>query len=114
MDHDGTLVRFTRHGMGEGEPELTLDLASKWLQIVLGNDIRPGAMAFRSEGVRLCCSGSPVLELLQEYERLGTHLILCKTCLDRFGLADEVRVGVVGGMGDIVAAQFTATKVLSL
>lgn len=44
----------------------------------------------------------------------GTHLILCRTCLERFALLDRVRVGIVGGMGDIQAAQVTARKVIAL
>lgn len=64
--------------------------------------------------MKLAVEGSPVLEQLSRLEEKGVHLILCKTCLDFFGLAEKVRVGVVGGMGDILAAQAIATKVLSL
>ncbi len=35
-------------------------------------------------------------------------------CLDYYGLRASVRVGIVGGMGDIVAAMNTASKVISL
>jgi len=41
-------------------------------------------------------------------------LIICKTCLDYYGLVDKVRVGIVGGMGDIIAAQALANKVITL
>ena len=64
--------------------------------------------------MRLVCEGSPVLDRLRALEAKGVHLIICKTCLDMMGLADKVAVGVVGGMGDIVAAQWTADKVVSL
>ena len=42
------------------------------------------------------------------------HLVLCRTCLEHYGLLDQVRVGVVGGMGDIVAAQAMASKVVTI
>jgi sulfur relay (sulfurtransferase) complex TusBCD TusD component (DsrE family) len=64
--------------------------------------------------VKLAVEGSPVLEQLQELERRGCHLVLCQTCLNYFGLVDKVKVGTVGGMGDILAAQATARKVISL
>ena len=35
---------------------------------------------------------------------MGVELVLCSTCLDRFGLTDQVAVGVIGGMGDIITA----------
>jgi hypothetical protein len=34
--------------------------------------------------------------------------------LDYFGLLEKIRVGIVGGMGDIIAAQWLADKVISL
>ena len=109
-----SLVSFTRNGMGSADPELQLKLAGVWLQVCLDNEHLPGAITFYTDGVRLACEGSPVLDLLAEYERRGVHLILCKTCLDTFGLTDQVRVGLVGGMGDIFAAQAKAAKIIAL
>jgi sulfur relay (sulfurtransferase) complex TusBCD TusD component (DsrE family) len=40
--------------------------------------------------------------------------VLCKTCLDTFGLTEKVEVGVIGGMGDILEALQQAQKVISL
>ncbi len=110
-----TLVAFTRYGIGHaGDEALQLKLAGTWLRMCIENKRYPGAMTFYTDGVRLACEGSPVLEDLAALEREGVHLILCKTCIDALGLADAVRVGVIGGMGDIFAAQATATKVVSL
>jgi hypothetical protein len=39
---------------------------------------------------------------------------LCSTCLNYFNLADQVQVGIVGGMTDILEAQRRAEKVISL
>ncbi len=58
--------------------------------------------------------GSPALERLRSFEARGVKLVICKTCLDFYGLTDKVRAGVVGGMGDIVAAQALAKKVVTL
>jgi hypothetical protein len=112
--HDDTLVMLTRHGMGHADEALQLKLFGVWLQLHLDNGTLPGAMAFYTDGVRLVCRGSPVLDLLRAYEAAGVPLVSCKTCLDAFGLTDTVEVGVVGGMGDIIAAQVHAAKVVSL
>ena len=109
-----TLVVITREGMGSAEPALQKKLVGTWLTLLLEGGDLPGAICFYTDGVKLAVEGSPVLEQLAKLEERGVHLILCKTCLDFFGLAEKVRVGIVGGMGDILAAQMIATKVLPL
>ena len=109
-----TLVVIAREGMGSAEPALQKKLVGTWLTLVLEGGHLPGAICFYTDGVKLAVEGSPVLEQLAKLEERGVHLILCKTCLDFFGLAEKVRVGIVGGMGDILAAQMIATKVLPL
>ncbi|MHB1120700.1 MAG: DsrE family protein [Bellilinea sp.] len=69
---------------------------------------------FYTDGVKLVCQGSPVLTLLEELEAKGVELILCKTCLDYFNLTQKVKVGIVGGMPDIIEAMTKAVKVISL
>jgi hypothetical protein len=39
---------------------------------------------------------------------------VCLTCLNHFGAADRVRVGVIGGMPDIIEAQIRADKVIAI
>lgn len=58
--------------------------------------------------------GSPVLEQLHALEGKGVRLIICSTCLNYFGLQDKVKVGIVGGMADILEAQLRADKVITL
>ena len=109
-----TLILITREGMGSAEPALQQKLIATWLRLLLEGGKLPGAICFYTDGVKLAVEGSPVLEVLAKLEEKGVHLILCKTCLDFFGLAEKVRVGVVGGMGDILAAQTIAARVISL
>ena len=109
-----TVILITREGMGSAEPALQTKLVGIWLKLLLEGEKLPGAICFYTDGVKLAVEGSPVLEALVKLEEKGVHLILCKTCLDAFGLTDKVRAGIVGGMGDILAAQTIAAKVISL
>ena len=109
-----TVILITREGMGSAEPALQAKLVGIWLKLLLEGEKLPGAICFYTDGVKLAVEGSPVLEALVKLEEKGVHLILCKTCLDAFGLTDKVRAGIVGGMGDILAAQTIAAKVISL
>ncbi|NLC12929.1 MAG: hypothetical protein GX768_02630, partial [Chloroflexi bacterium] len=51
---------------------------------------------------------------LRNLEEAGVELIVCSTCLEYFGLVEQVRVGKVGGMPNILAALQQADKVISL
>jgi hypothetical protein len=108
-----TMVLFTRFGMGDAPVELQKKLATTFLTLI-SQDTPPGVIAFYGEGVKLTCDGSPALDSLRALSEKGARLIICQTCLDFFGLRDRVRVGIVGGMGDIIAALKGADKVISV
>lgn len=114
MPHASTLLMITNDGMGHADQPLRHRLIGTYLTLLEQNGTLPGAIAFYTQGVRLVVEGSPVLEQLASLEAKGVHLIACKTCLDALGLTDRLRVGLVGGMGDILAAQAKATKVITL
>ena len=114
QDGKSTLLQVIHDGMGAADPELQHTLLRKYLLLLQENETLPGAICFYTSGVKMVVEGSPVLDVLQSLESRGVRLIICKTCLDYFGLLEKVRAGTVGGMGDIIAAQWLADKVISL
>ncbi len=108
-----TLILFTRFGVGTAPADLAQKLAGIFLSL-LNQANPPGVLAFYGEGVKLVCEGSPVLDALRTLAAKGSTLVICQTCLDYFNLRDSVRVGTIGGMGDIVAAMAGADKVISV
>lgn len=108
------LIVVTNDGMGSADQALRHKLMHTYLSLLDDNDMMPGAIAFYTEGVKLVVEGSPVLDLLKSLEAKGVHLVICKTCLDYFRLMDKVEVGIVGGMTDIIEAQWRAKKVVTL
>jgi len=109
-----TVLLITRNGMGDAEPALQLKLLTTYFKLLDENNILPAAICFYTNGVRLVVEGSPVLDLLKSLETKGVRLILCSTCLNYYNLADQVRVGIVGGMPDIIEAQRRANKVITV
>ncbi|GAP16967.1 DsrE family protein [Levilinea saccharolytica] len=109
-----TVVLIRAEGMGQGERELQLKLIGTYLKLLLENAWLPNAICLYTDGVKLAVSGSPVLEQLKALEERGVRLILCSTCLNYYGLADQVQVGIVGGMNDILEAQMRAERVITL
>ncbi len=105
---------FVNDGLGHAEPALRHELVRRYLGLLGEESYRPAALCFYTEGVRLVVEGSPVLDLLGQLEARGVPLISCQTCLRHYGLIDQVRVGAVGSLHDILEAQFRAAKVITL
>lgn len=113
MDKNTVLV-FQANGMGCAPQELQHLLTQKFLGLLLENNVLPAKILLYTEGVRLACHGSPVVESLREMEARGVEIVLCSTCLDFFGLSDQVEVGIIGGMPDIIESMMQAGKVIRL
>ncbi len=109
-----TVVLITKQGMGSADLALQQQLLDTYLRILLENDTLPAAICFYTDGVKLVAEGSALLERLTEIESRGVRLIACSTCLKYFGLTDKVKVGIVGGMPDIIEAQAAAGKVITI
>jgi len=109
-----TIILITREGMGSTDLPLQHKLLDTYLKLLIENDSLPSIICFYTDGVKLVVEGSPFIERLSQIEQKGVRLIICSTCLSHFGLSEKVRVGVVGGMSDILEAQIKASKVITL
>jgi sulfur relay (sulfurtransferase) complex TusBCD TusD component (DsrE family) len=114
-EHNDIAIVFKTNGLGSTDAQpLKEKLAKTYLTLALQMDPLPAVLCFYTDGVRLACEGSPVLEELKALEASGIRLILCQTCLEALGLVDKVRVGTVGGMGDIITAMWQADSVITV
>jgi intracellular sulfur oxidation DsrE/DsrF family protein len=107
-------ILVTRDGMGTAEPELAHKLAGTYFNLLELQDLLPQAVCFYAEGIRLVTKGSPILEELRSLEAKGVRLIVCGTCVNHYHVAEQVRVGRVGSMKDIIAAQWESEKVITI
>ena len=108
------VIVFNNDGMGQAPEELRHKLASIFLRLLDESDTLPAKMCFYSEGVKLVVEGSPIIRELRALEAKGVELIVCNTCLNYFALIDKVKVGIVGGMPDIISAMWGANSVITL
>ena len=109
-----TVILVTNNGMGNADDKLQQTLFSKYIELLLQNGNLPAALCFYTDGVKLVCEGSPVIEQLRNLESKNIRLIICSTCLNYFNLTDKIQVGIIGGMGDILEAQMKAEKVITI
>lgn len=113
-EKNSTVIILTNDGMGNADTKLQHRLIRAYLTLLNEFDILPSVICFFTQGVKLVVEGSPVLDLLSSLEDKGVWLIVCHTCLNHFGLQDKLQVGFVGGMGDILEAQWRADKVITM
>jgi len=110
------VILATKFGMGHTDNiRLNLNLVTKYFSLLLEGNEYPAVICFYTDGVWLVTENSPILEQLSQLEQKGTRLIVCSTCLDEMGLKKEaVKVGIIGGMIDIIEAQTKAAKVITI
>ncbi len=111
---NSTVILFTHYGLGQGPEELQHKMAVVFLTLLRDQPPLPSQILFYTDGVKLVCQGSPVLEELRVLQEKGVELIVCSTCLGYFGLVDRLKVGIAGGMPDILEAIARAGKVVSV
>ncbi len=109
-----TVILVTNNGMGQADEPLQHKLFQTYLKLLDDSNTLPAAICFYTEGVKLVTTGSPVIADLKTLEAKGVHLVICNTCLNYYGLQERVEVGIVGGMTDIIEAQWRADKVITL
>ena len=108
------VVVFNNNGMGVAEKVLARKLARTFLGVLEADDKLPRTICLYAEGVKLAVKGSSVLEDLQALLDKGVKVLVCTTCLNHFGLMNELQVGEAIGMKEIVDAQWDADKVITL
>ena len=108
------VVLIPSDGMGKTEKPLRHKLFKTYLGLLNQSDLLPAAICFYADGIKMVVEGSPAIDELQALEEKGVRLIVCNTCLNYLGLIDKIKVGIVGGMPDIIEAQWNAEKVITL
>ena len=98
--------------MGRGSDELGKLLMKSFLFAVTQLPQLPRTMLFYNGGARLTVEGSASLEDLKGLEARGVEILTCGTCLNFFGLADQLAVGGVTNMYSIVETLANAGKVI--
>ncbi|WP_459129092.1 sulfurtransferase-like selenium metabolism protein YedF [Guggenheimella bovis] len=100
--------------MGHGSEELGVKLIGVFLKKLWANPEKPESILFYNSGVKLLTKEGGALEALEEIERSGVDLIACGTCVEFYGIEDQVAVGRISGMVEIVDVMMKAEKVITL
>lgn len=96
------IVVISSDQMGNGSEKLGKTLLKAFLYAVTQQDELPQTMLFYNGGVHLTCEDSPALEDLKSLEAQGVEIMSCGTCLNYYGLTEQLKVGTVTNMYVIV------------
>ena len=100
--------------IGDGDRELGTNLMRMYFYTLTQSEDKPGAVLFMNAGVKLPTLDEQVAEHLKALSDAGTEILVCGTCLNFYGLSDQLKVGTVSNMYDIVTRMGKAAKVISL
>ena len=88
--------------MGRGSDELGRVLLKGFLYALAHQPELPQTILFYNGGAHLTVQGSDSLEDLQDMAARGVEILTCGTCLNHYGLTEQLAVGGVTNMYDIV------------
>ena len=107
-----TVVVIDSNLMGRGNDELGKVLMKGFIYALTQQDVLPSKVIFYNGGATLTCEGSDSLEDLQSLEAQGVEIVTCGTCLNYYGMTDNLKVGSVTNMYDICEAMVMADLIV--
>ena len=112
---DTYAVFFNTNAIGTNQSELGGNLAKMAIFTLSESDKIPAYVLFMNEGVKLVTGVEPqIVDNLNTLIEKGCKVLVCGTCLNYYGLKDELKVGTVSNMYDILGAMQEVSKVIKL
>jgi len=100
--------------IGEADTALGHGLIKSLFYVMAEKETKPSDIILINRGVLLAVSGSPVLSALCELERSGVSILCCGTSLNHFKMRENLSIGYVSNMYDILEVLMRAKKVISI
>lgn len=108
----GMVVVLASDQMGQGDEVLGKLLMKGFVYALTQQDKLPETVLLFNGGARLSCKDSDSLNDLKELEAQGTEILTCGTCLNHYGLSEQLAVGSVTNMYEIVGRMTQARKLV--
>lgn len=99
--------------IGEGNEELGKNLMRMFFYTLTESKELPTHVLLMNGGVKLATLDLQVVEHLKALVDKGAEILVCGACLNFYNIAEELKVGTVSNMYDIVSKMQQAGKVIS-
>ena len=100
--------------MGEGNDELGKVLIKGFIYTLTECKPYPKYIIFVNSGVKLTTENEATVENLKILEESGVEILSCGTCLDYYGLKENVQVGSITNMYTIVETMNKSLQTISI
>lgn len=101
-DISNAVLMIKNEFLGDGNDELGKVLMKGFLYTVTETKPYPQKVVLLNSAVKLSTVNEETVAHLKKLEEAGTKVYSCGTCLNYYDLADQLKVGVVGNMYDVV------------
>ncbi|MCL1061671.1 DsrE family protein [Shewanella benthica] len=103
-----------RDTLGHGDREIGAKLMTAYFNVSAEYPISASKIFFLNTGINLPLKGSDSVEAIKQLAHMGTEIIVCGTCLDFFGKREQLGVGRIGSMHDLIALHHGESDVITL
>lgn len=110
----GKVLMLKSEFLGEGNDELGKVLMKGFLYTITETKPYPEKVVLLNSAIKLSTINEETVLHLKKLEEAGTKIYSCGTCLSYYELADQLKVGVVGNMYDVVEALMSTKDRITL
>lgn len=110
----GYAVLVGRDTLGAGDRALGTNLMRMFFYSLANSCDLPACVLFLNDGVKLPTLDDQMVEHLNALSGKGVEILVCGTCLNFYGLSEQLRVGTVSNMFDILSRMQGSGKVITL
>ena len=109
-----TCIFINSDKKGNGNDELGHVLMKGYIYTLTESKPYPKSILFVNSGIKLTTENEATIENLKILQDAGVEILSCGTCLDYYGLKDDLKVGTVTNMYTIVETMNNSSKTISL
>lgn len=100
--------------MGTGDDILGKKLIDMFLYTLTQTDDLPKNIIFMNGGVKVTANDEQAIEHLNVLKDMGVRIVVCGTCLNFFGLENDLKIGEISNMYEITELLQQSPKVITL
>lgn len=111
---ENIVVFISSEGVGSEDIELGKILMKGFIGNLKNMETLPKTVIFVNNSVKMLTHNEATIPLVKELTELGVEVLACGTCLDFYGITDELQVGNVTDAFTVADRMFKADKVVRL
>jgi len=100
--------------MGKGDDNLGKTLMASFVRKLWASKRTPEVILFYNSGVRLLVQDSALSLEFKAMSDSGVELLACGTCVDFYGIREDIQPGIVSNMQEMVDRMVEAERILTI